>query len=66
MRHDETWKLETEPRQDIQVSRHSQEKPCIETVSKQDMRDVSRDSITCYFHWSFFQLRDFVRIDYTA
>jgi len=26
MRHDETWKLETEPRQDIQVSRLSQDR----------------------------------------
>jgi len=44
MRHDKTWKLNREPRQDIQVSRLSQDrdmkKTCLET------RHVSRDSVT--------------------
>jgi len=39
-RHDETCKLEAKPRQDIQVSRQRDEKPCLKT------RYVSRDSIT--------------------
>jgi len=41
MGHDGTWKLETEPRQDIQMSRLSQDRDmkkhvCINTVSRQD------------------------------
>ena len=35
MRHDKTWKLETEPRQDIQVSRLSQERDVKNHVSRQ-------------------------------
>jgi len=36
MRHDETWKLETEPRQDVQVSRLSQDRDMKNHVSGQD------------------------------
>jgi len=35
MRHDETWKLETEPRQDTQVSRLSQKRDIKHHVSRQ-------------------------------
>ena len=39
MRHDETWKLETETIQDIRVEteqRLRHEKPCLDTVSRED------------------------------
>ena len=49
MRHDKTWKLNREPRQDIQVSRLSQDrdmkKTCLET------RHVSRDAVTAISSW---------------
>jgi len=41
MRHDETWKLETEPRQDIQVSRLSQDRDMKNHESRQS-RDNTR------------------------
>ena len=44
MRHDETWKLKTDPRQDIQVSRLSQDQD-IKTMSRDilERRHVSRE-----------------------
>ena len=48
----ETWKFETEPTQDIQVSRLRHEEPGLETVPRQD---VSPDSIavTCTLKVSY-------------
>jgi len=50
MRHDETWKLKTDPRQDTHVvetePRPRHEKACLETVSRQATCLKSQDSVT--------------------
>jgi len=50
MRHDETWKLETERRQHIQVSRLSQERDMKNHVSRQDTCLETPLLATC-FHY---------------
>ena len=48
MRHDNTWKLNREPRQDIQVSRLSQDRDMKKNMSRDSLetRHVYRDSVT--------------------
>ena len=49
IRHDETWKLETEPRQHIQEPRPSQDRDMKKSRDSLETRHVSQDSITALY-----------------